>query len=102
MKKILLKVGLFSIFILGGYISASAQHFYVKIRPKSVVIARPVRPHTNYIWIAPEWRWHNGTYVTVPGYWTAPVVGKRWVPGYWRRTRHGHEWVRGHWVIVRK
>lgn len=101
MKKTILKFA--AIILIAGFTTtaASAQHFYVKIRPSVTVVSRPPAPSPRHIWVEREWAWRNGRYEQVPGYWAAPQQGRTWVSGHWRNTRYGSEWVGGHWVPIR-
>ena len=50
------------------------------------------------IWITPEWKWVNGTYISVPGYWAKPHrKGLVWVPGRWVSCRNEYRWTPGRW-----
>lgn len=103
MKKTILKFA--AIILIAGFTStaASAQHFYVKIRPSlTVVDNRPSPPSPRHVWVDREWAWRHGRYEQVPGYWAAPPEGRTWVSGHWRNTRYGSEWIGGHWVPVRR
>ena len=101
MKKILLKWS--AIILIAGLstTAASAQHFYVNIRPSVTVVARPPAPSPQHVWIQPEYAWRGGRYEQVQGYWAQPQHGQRWIPGQWRTSRFGNEWIPGHWVRVR-
>lgn len=80
--------------------SSQAQHIRVRL---DFPVGTPVRPVGNSpfrgaVWIGPEWRWQQGQYVHVPGYWGKPQrVGARWIPGHWRHGRKGFIWVPGRW-----
>jgi hypothetical protein len=101
MKKQLCKYLLAMFILLGVGITSQAQTMvYVKVRPATVVTARPIAPHTNYVWIGDEWRIKSGAYVHVAGYWVAPRAGYVWVPGHWVSERRGDYWIRGHWRRV--
>jgi hypothetical protein len=99
MKKTILKFA--AIVLIAGFttIAASAQHFYVKVRPTARVVVRPAAPSPKHVWVGSEWSWSNGHYVEVPGHWIVPPHGMRtWVPGHWNNTRSGSEWIGGHWA----
>lgn len=102
MKKTILKFA--AIILIAGFTTtaATAQHFYVKVRPSVTVINnRPPAPSPRHVWVEREYAWRNGSYAEVPGYWAAPQQGRTWVPGHWRDSRNGSEWVGGHWVAFR-
>jgi len=98
MKKIIVAVMGILIGILLNFSPSSAQ-VYVTVRPVPPVVVetRPVAPSPVHVWIEPEWRWHGGAYVYVPGYWARPHRHKIWVPGHWDEGPRGYGWVRGHW-----
>ena len=100
MKKLLSALFVFAFLVIGVGFTASAQSVsvYVKVRPVVPVMARPVAPSPNHVWIAEEWRPSGATYVYAGGYWAAPPKpGWMWIPGHWKRHEYGEYWVPGHW-----
>jgi WXXGXW repeat (2 copies) len=77
----------------------SAQRFVVKVRPAAVVIARPVAPNRNHVWVTGDWVWNGRQqrYIWREGYWAKPRPRHVWVNGYWAEDRYGSYWVAGHW-----
>jgi hypothetical protein len=77
---------------------ASAQHFYVHVRPVATVVVRPAPPSPRHVWVDAEWGWVNGQYVESRAHWEEPPAGFHvWIAGHWVHTSHGEYWVRGHW-----
>ncbi len=68
MKKPLSSLFVFSFLLLGAGLSAHAQTIYVKVRPVVPVVARPVAPGPNHIWIAEEWKPNGKEYIYAGGY----------------------------------
>ena len=94
------KLGFVALILFAIITQVNAQH--VRMRsgyPSGIsVYAGTPRPHAGAIWIGPEWRWHRGYYVSVPGYWARPRYSRAvWVPGYWQHSRRGYRWAPGYW-----
>jgi len=97
MKKFILKIGMMVAIALSFSAAADAQ-IRVRVRPTFTITNRPERPSPRHVWVSDEWRWNNGNYEHVNGYWATPNRGRRgWVEGHWRHTRGGWTWVPGHW-----
>ena len=61
------------------------------------VYERPASPHSEYVWVDGDWRWHGGKYVYSNGYWTKPKAHKVYVTGNWEHTNKGYYWKQGYW-----
>jgi len=98
MKKFFLKIGMMIAIALSFSTAADAQ-ITVRIRPSAPVIkVRPARPAPTHVWVSGEWRWNNGHYEYVDGYWVEPQRGYHvWVEGHWKHKHGGWVWVPGHW-----
>ena len=97
MKKRIVLLGLL---LTLGIVGVKAQ--YVRVQIGFPVGARVhavgPRPYAGAVWVGPEWRWRNGQYQSVPGYWARPRQHRSvWVPGYWQHSRWGYRWVPGYW-----
>ena len=91
---------LLAFIIVGSFRVVQAQHIRVRLDFPVGSSVRPVgkAPFGGAVWIGPEWRWQQGQYVHIPGYWAKPGrFGARWVPGHWKQTRRGFIWVPGRW-----
>ena len=89
-----------SIFVGASRLTQAQTRVYVKVHPKSTIVARPAMPHAGYVWIGDEWSPRGGTYVRVAGHWVAPRKGYVYVAGHWGREGRGYYWVPGHWRRV--
>lgn len=76
--------------------SASSQ-IYVKIRPTYRVIARPVQPSPQYIWVEEDWAPNGNDYRYSGGYWAPVQQGYYRRQGYWRKSNRGQVWIPGSW-----
>lgn len=79
---------------------SNAQHIRVRLDFPGGASVRPLgnAPYRGAVWIGPEWRWQQGRYVHVPGYWAKPKRhGAIWVPGHWKQSRRGYSWIPGRW-----
>jgi WXXGXW repeat (2 copies) len=88
------------LFLTGLSFKADAQR--VRVRPglpASIYVAAPGHaPYRGALWVGPEWRWHHGRYVAIPGYWARPASHHQvWIRGHWQTTRRGYHWIPGHW-----
>lgn len=91
---------LFLVLFLFSWQNAKCQIVRVQLaHPKSSFSQAYQRPpFRGAIWILPEWKWTNGAYVSMPGYWTRPHrKGLVWVPGRWIRFQNGYRWTLGRW-----
>jgi len=67
-------------------------------RPRTVVVARPVRPSARHVWVSEEWAPSGRTYVYQEGHWAEPPrPGAIWIAGTWRHHHRGYIWIPGHW-----
>ena len=97
MKKHFLRLVMMMAIALSFSAVAEAQ-FSVKIRPTITIGNRPARPTPRHVWVNDEWKWNNGRYEHVDGYWATPERGRHgWVEGHWKHRRDGWVWVPGHW-----
>jgi len=76
--------------------SASAQ-IYVKIRPTFRVVARPVQPTPQHVWVDEDWTPNGRNYRYSGGHWEAPRNGYNRRQGHWQQTRRGQVWIQGGW-----
>ena len=59
-----------------------------------VVVQRPARPGSGYVWRSNEWVWRSGGWHRVPAAWVRPPSARMvWVPGSWR----SGIWISGYW-----
>ena len=76
MKKQTLKLLLAVIIFFSASNFTQAQtRIYVKVRPATTVVVRPLAPRRNYVWVDDEWTVRHGAYERVPGRWVAPRRG---------------------------
>ena len=97
MKQLIVKCTLMVVLALGFSYASHAQRIYVTVQPQAKVVARPVAPRPNYIWVDGEWVRHGRNYAYREGYWVAPRAGRVWIPGHWVRERRGWYWAPGYW-----
>ena len=99
MKKHVLLMFVMMVLLTAYSQNASAQRYYVDVRPTAPVIVKTEAPSPNHVWVADEWSWQGDRYKHVPPHWEVPQPQHRyWVPGYWKlKERQGHYWVPGHW-----
>jgi hypothetical protein len=83
-----------SAFLLG---CATTAYVYVpKSPPPAKSEVKPPAPGRKAVWIEGHWKWSDGRYVWVPGYWVKKPHGK-WMSGRWEKRPHGWVWVKGRW-----
>jgi WXXGXW repeat (2 copies) len=70
---------------------------YVAQAPTPPVVARPVAPYPNSVWIEGDWGWRGGRHVYRNGYWAHPRPGHVYATGEWRSHSQGYYYVRGRW-----
>lgn len=58
----------------------------------------PVAPFVGAIWISGYWNWNRNRYVWVPGRYTRPVPGHRFVPHRWTPGSSGWSLSGGFWI----
>jgi len=75
-----------------------ASNRYISAQPEAVVVARPIPPYPNYIWVDGGYYWRGGRYIYRPGYWVAPRRVGVYRPGAWVNTPRGYYWHRGRWI----
>jgi len=107
MKKISRTFIVLAVLSLSAFTKAKAQEIGISLeighRPPAYEANErhhPPRPSARHIWVAEEWKWQEGKYAYVPGYWALPPRdGAVWVAGRWyKRPYHpGYKWIPGHW-----
>ena len=86
---------LFSVIIS---LAACKTEHMVAVQPETpVIVERPVAPPGEHIYVDYEYRWRDGKYVAVPGYYIKKKKGRTWIPGKWEQKPKGYVWIPGHW-----
>jgi hypothetical protein len=63
--------------------------------PPPRVTQVPVRP--GHVWVAGQWRLHDGRWLWQEGHWMRQRAGHVWVQGHWQARPEGHVYVQGRW-----
>ena len=94
---LILVIGFFTV----GQTSAQVIVAVKPVRP-AVVVAKPAKVRTGYIWVDGHWRYNQrqARYVWVKGTWIRAKRNHRYVAGHWVSTRSGYKWVPGRWRRV--
>jgi hypothetical protein len=111
MKSFVRTILLASLVLIG--VSAFAAQVSIGIRigapPPARVVAVPVSPGPDFVWVEGYWypvgrhyKWHQGYWTRPPyagAHWVGPHYdGERYFPGYWEgdrgRREHDHHWDR--------
>ncbi len=89
------------IFLSAAFMPARAQ-IVVKTKPlrPRVVVVKPAKPGSNYVWIEGHWVVKNHRYVWKKGRWVKARAHQKWLNGHWKKNRRGWVWVPGRWMKI--